>query len=235
MRRQRPTENGQLNFLQCILSARPINGLFRAPDVQSVERPPIRGLISLDIKPSRRGTEGEEGIDSACNMRAPSPFPRSLPVAGRRARAAVLISGRRSFARSISRVTLRLLIRTVDRTAKRRRAESLRGRREETRREEAGRDGRTRTEHEGGISGGRTSERPAGGAWRGSVNDKRACLASRTASGGLVPPPSVGQLLLLLLRPAAVAAGPPVQFPVLISAAVHATAALQYERCRKVT
>ena len=58
MQRQRPTENGQLNFLQCILSARPINGLFRAPDVQSVERPPIRGLISLDIKPSRRGRGG---------------------------------------------------------------------------------------------------------------------------------------------------------------------------------
>lgn len=116
----RPTENGPLNSRQGSQSGRPINGLFRAPDVQSVERPPIRGLISLDIKPSRRESCGARRIDSACKMRAPSVPPSLLSR-----RSAGRFDIRPPLVRSLSlaghALTLRLLIRTVDRTAKRRR------------------------------------------------------------------------------------------------------------------
>ena len=185
------------------------------PDVQSDERPPIRGLISLDIK-QWRGDGGERsegaGIDSACKMRGSLPF--SPP--------AVLISGRRSVARSSSRVTLRLLIRTVDRTAKRRRARKSEEGRDRGGGRKRGRQQTTRDENE--RSGGRTGGR-ASGCQRGPVHDQRACLAGRTASGGLVPP-AFGQLLLLLRLPLS----PPVQFPVLISTAVHAIATISPKR-----
>ena len=63
---------------------RPINGLFRAPDVQSVERPPLRGLISLDIKPPPpgRGRAESEGdrlrLQDAGSLPIP-PFPFVRP------------------------------------------------------------------------------------------------------------------------------------------------------------